>query len=454
MIPMHQVNRRTVLRGMLGGSAISVGLPYLDCFLNTNGTALAATGESLPICFGTWFWGLGFNPGRWEPKKVGAGYDMNVELAALQAHRSKMNIYSGMKTFLDGKAAAPHGSTPQALLTGTVLKAGNGVTNLAGPGAPPTLDSIIADAIGTRTRFRSLEVVCDGSQVSYSSRGGLVINPAEPSPLALYTRIFGPDFTDPNAADFKPDPTVMVRKSVLSSIKDERETFLKGLGAGDRARMDEYFTSLRQIEQQLEIELQKPQPLPACNKPASPEQATIGPVIDDVLANHKIFASLLAHALACGQTRVINTTFSGASPNIRKGNSAMTSHLYTHEEPVDPVLGYQPNVLFFNLKTVEGIETMVSALDSIKEGDGTLLDRMLMFFTSDGGFAKYHSLENAPMLTAGRAGGRMKTGIHFAAQGDPGTRVGLTMQQVMGANIDAWGTESNRTSKSITEVMA
>ncbi len=454
MVLIRKLNRRTALRGMLGGTAVSVGVPLLDCFLNANGTALAASGEPLPVCFGTWFWGLSFTPGRWEPKTVGPNFEMNVELEALTPFKKKMNIFSGMKAFLDGQAAQPHSSGTQAILTGTV-RPGQGLNpQLGGQGSAPSIDSLIADTIGTQTRFRSLEVVCDGTSASYSSRGGLVSNPSERSPLALYTRIFGADFKDPNAADFKPDSAVMVRKSVLSMIKDERESFAKNLGASDRARMDEYFTSLRQLERQLDLELQKPAPLPACSIPSVIEDAAIGPVIDDVVANHKLFAGLLAHALACGQTRVVNVAFTGASPNTRKANSAMTSHLYTHEEPVDATLGYQPNVVHFNLKTVEGIADMIAALDSIKEGDGTLLDRMLLFITTDGGFAKYHSLENIPMLTAGTAGGRLKTGMHFAAHGDPGTRVGLTIQQVMGVPTETWGTKSNQTSKSISDVMA
>ena len=75
MIPMHRIShrmlgRRAALRGMLGGAAVTVGLPFLDCFLNTNATALA-DGQKLPVCFGTWFWGLGLNPGRWEPPMTG-----------------------------------------------------------------------------------------------------------------------------------------------------------------------------------------------------------------------------------------------------------------------------------------------------------------------------------------------------------------------------------------------
>jgi hypothetical protein len=70
MIPLKPMNRRRILRGMLGGTAVTIGMPFLDCFLNGNGTALAS-GAPLPSCFGTWFWGLGLNPGRWEPKTEG-----------------------------------------------------------------------------------------------------------------------------------------------------------------------------------------------------------------------------------------------------------------------------------------------------------------------------------------------------------------------------------------------
>ena len=67
MNSVSRLSRRRVLRGMMGGAAVSVGLPFLDCFLDSNGAALAATGARLPACFGTWFYGCGFNPGRWEP---------------------------------------------------------------------------------------------------------------------------------------------------------------------------------------------------------------------------------------------------------------------------------------------------------------------------------------------------------------------------------------------------
>src|SRR5260370_22354153 len=99
----------------------------------------------------------------------------------------------------------------------------------------PWVDQLVADVIGTKTRFRSLEVTSTGNAVhSYSRRAGAAVNPAETSPAALYTRIFGPEFKDPNAADFKPDPQVMARQSVLSAVKDPRDDPAKTLGASDK----------------------------------------------------------------------------------------------------------------------------------------------------------------------------------------------------------------------------
>jgi hypothetical protein len=440
------LSRRRVLRGMLGGTSITVGLPFLDIFLNANGTALAS-GAPLPVCFGSFFWGLGLNPGRWEPKQEGKITEMGEELKALEPYKDHVNVYSGMKVFLDGRPLITHFSGDWSILTGTTPREERVEI--------PSVDVLVGDVIGTETRFRSLEVAATGNAThSYSRRAGAALNPAEVSPAALYARVFGPEFKDPNAADFKPDPHVMARQSVLSAVKAQRDEVLKHLGAADRARLDQYFTSLRQTEQQLAIQLEKPAPLEACMVPGKPEEAPAGTEIETVATNHKAFAEILAHALACNQTRVVNITFSDATSSLRKQGSSMTEHVNSHEEQIDPVLGYQPNVTWFMGRAMEGLATTIASLQAVKEGDGTLLDRTLIMASTDTGYAKIHSLENIPLITAGRAGGKMKTGIHVAAKGDPGTRVGLTVQQVMGVPLNSWGTDSMQTSKTITEVVA
>ena len=436
-------SRRRVLKGMLGGSAVTLGLPFLDGFLNESGTALAATGQALPACFGTWFQGLGLNPGFWEPKKVGAGYEVTHQLKPLEKFRDKINVYSGMRVLLDGHA-------PKVHATGAIAVLGGGIPEE--PNAFPSIDSLVADHIGTKTRFRSLEVSCSGSRESYSRRSRSAINPTEPDPVALYTRIFGPDFKDPNAAEFTPDPAIMARKSVLSAFKEERQGLLKELGSSDKARIDEYFTALRELENQLELELQKPAPLEACSKPIEFAEIPRGLVVDDCVKNSKLFAKLVAHALACGQTRVANMVFCGAGGDIRRAASPVTFHIHTHEEPVDPAVGYQPNVDWFMATCLTSLANYLGELQSIREGDKTLLDRIVIMFGTDTGFAKFHSLENIPMFTFGGSA-RMKTGMHVACNGDTTSRVGLTVQQVLGVPTGTWGSESNQTSKTITEVM-
>jgi hypothetical protein len=97
---------------------------------------------------------------------------------------------------------------------------------------------------------------------------------------------------------------------------------------------------------------------------------------------------------------------------------------------------------------------LVKALDNAKEGDGTLLDRCLVYAHSDTHRADFHDLAGIPIMTAGRAGGRIKTGVHVDGQGGPGTRVGLTLMQAMSLPVDHWGVNAMETSQPVTAVVA
>jgi hypothetical protein len=439
----ESLGRRRVLRGMLGGTAITVGLPLLDVFLNANGDALA-DGQEMPLCFVSWFVGLGLNHGRWEPKKLGAGYDMNTETACLQEMRHKINVYSGLRAILDGNANQVHFTGSQTNLTGSASK----------DNIQPSLDVLIADAIGSATRFRSIEASCDGTGYSLSRRSAQVTNPSEVSPVALYTRIFGPEFVDPNAAAFMPDPRIMVRRSALSAISDSRQNLAQKLGSADRARLDQYFTSLRELEQRLEVQLQKPAPMKSCTKATDPGEVTVNTDIKNALSNNKIFASLIAHALVCGQTQVANIAFSQGVSSIRDSGSPTSMHTQSHEDPIDPATGIQTKLSELQMECLTGYRDLIVTMDGIKEGDKTLLDRSIVLFSSDVGNAAVHGLEDMPFFTAGGANGRLKTGIHVSASGDTVARVGYTIQHAMGLSPGSWGTESNRTNKVFSEVLA
>lgn len=443
---MSRQPRRQALKGLLNGAAVSVALPFLDCFLNSHGTALAS-GAPLPLRFGTWFWGLGFTPGRGVAATEDQGIAFLDECRALDPYKSKINFFSNFNTPLDGKPATVHYTGWVGCRTGSIPTTGADIP-------APTIDVLVSDFFGGGTRLRSIDLSATGNpRDSYTARNSGSKNAAEVSPIAMYARIFGPDFADPNAAAFKPDPTVMVRQSVLSAVGEARKDFAAQLGAADKARLDEYFTAVRQFEQRLALQLEKQPPAAACHVPASPRDREIGTDLDTVLENHRIMSEMLARAVACNQTRVFNMLYSQALSTLHRRGEAFVHHTLTHEEPLDPALGYQAEVAWYNIRSFEALATFIKAFADIKEGDGTLLDNTLILANSDTNYAKTHALDGIPVMTIGRAGGRLKTGRYIAGNGDPITRIGLTCLQALGLRIDKWGTLSLQTSKPISEIL-
>jgi hypothetical protein len=148
-IKSRLMNRRRVLRGMLNGCAVSVGLPLLNCFLNDNGTAMAATGAPLPFRFGTWSWGLGMSEAVFVPQKTGAGYDLPPEIAPLKPIQQHINLFTNYKVFKDAAPNLCHH-------TGWVILR-SGIAPLSAANRPgETIDVTVAKKIGNATRFRNL----------------------------------------------------------------------------------------------------------------------------------------------------------------------------------------------------------------------------------------------------------------------------------------------------------
>ena len=441
----RKFNRRSLLRGAIQGSTVVMGLPILESFLNNNGTAFA-DGTELPPCFGSWFFGLGLTPGRWEPKVIGSNYELPEHIAALEPIREKLNIFSGLQIFLDGKVNQNHISGAQGQMTGVVTKSAADYDE--------SFDALIDKQFGANARFRTLEVACDGNASSgWTARGKNGKTPCQISPLELYRRIYGDGFIDPNQADFAPNPEVMVRHSVLSAVTEQRQKLMNSVSSDDRSRLDEYFSSLRDVEQKLAFELERPAPLPACSIP-SMDIEEIGTMVAQVQNTHRQFATLLSHALACGQTRIFHVTLGNAFSTLRLPGEPSAYHALTHEEPIDPELGYQPKCKVLGEQCMGFFVELLQAMDSIREGEGTLLDRSLVYAFTDHGEARLHSMKNLPVFTAGSAGGRLKTGLHVAAEGDAASRVGFTIQKALGVVTNRWGAESNEVSTPFSEVLA
>ena len=440
--------RRLLLRGLFQGSAAVVALPFLDCFLDSKGEALAATGKAIPTRFGTFFWGCGLTKALYLPKATGADYDDTPQLTSLKPYKKKLNLLSGFRAYIDDKPNIQHWTGNAAISTG--IAPANDFTFDA-----KTIDQTIADAISHGARFRSIEVSCCGNKrESYSSLGGNNINPPEVSPLGLYTRLFGPGFQDPSKGDWTPSPEVMLQRSVLSVVADDRKALWKTLGADDRARLDQYFTSVRELEKTLDVELQRPEIVAQVAIPPAPDEMPMNKSVPNLRKVTPLLAKLLAIGLATDQTRVFNMAFSEPASTIYMPGDSRPFHQSTHEEPVDESVGYQPVTSQFSTYSMEGFAELVAALDGVKEGSGTLLDHSLVFAYTDTSNAKLHAVDGIPMLLAGSASGRLKTGIHYAGASATVARVGLTVQQAMGLSVDRWGTESNMTNKPITEILA
>jgi hypothetical protein len=164
-------------------------------------------------------------------------------------------------------------------------------------------------------------------------------------------------------------------------------------------------------------------------------------------------AQTLAFALACDQTRVFSMMFSYRISGLRQPGSNSEHHQLTHDEAIDPSLGYQPEATEFVFDSMTAWTDFIEILAGVPEGEGTLLDNCLVLGHSDVSLAKIHGIVGIPMMIAGRAGGRIQPGLHIAGNASQTTRVGLTIQQVMGLNVDRWGTGSMEATRPVSEIL-
>jgi hypothetical protein len=443
-----KLDRRFFLRGTSQGALAVMALPFLDCFLDSKGKALAATGRPLPSRFGTYFYGLGLTKQLWIPKVGGTDYEMTMELKPLEGYRKKLNVFSGLRVPLDDNPNYQHWSGAAAAATGISPTKQSEFDS-------KTIDQQVADVISHGTRFKSVSASAAGDpKQSYSSLGGPNTLPAEASPLSLYTRLFGPGFQDPTKGDWKPDPQIMVQQSVLSAVSESRKTAMANLGAADKARMDQYFTSVREAELQMAAELQRPDIQAKVTIPDAPGEMICNNALPNLRATLPLMAKLGAMALATDQTRVFNMSVSEPGSQIFVPGDSLGYHQSTHEEPIDPVLGYQPRVAQYNIQNMELFAAYLKEMDAIPEGDGTLLDHMLVFAFTDQSFAKIHAVDGLPIMVAGGGSGKMKMGHHVAGDSSPVSRVGLTIQKAMGVSLDSWGKGSMEIRQPYTELLA
>ncbi len=434
------INRRTVLKGLFGGAVATVALPPLEAMMNRSGTAWA-DGSAFPKRFALWTWANGVVPAFWTPSAQGVGnaWELSPLLQPLAPVKSKLALVTGLE--IRAINSIPHYSGFGSLLTGLGQLGTEGDQTYAGP----TIDQIIAAQIGGDTPYRSIEAGAWFSE-GVSFNGPHSPNPPETNPFAMYQRLFGPTFRAPGE-DAVVDPKLGLRQSVLDVVTDRVTALQAKLGSADRARLDQHLSGIRDLELRLTRLQAGPPDLAACSRPAEPLSVD---KLEDPFLNHRELADMLVMALACDQTRVLSMAFMTPVSNYLFPGATAGHHELTHNEPGD-----QPTVQANTLRAMEELSYFLSKLDSVQEGDASLLDHSLVMATSDVSLGKTHSLDDYPIVLAGSADGALVQDIHYHSTGrENASKIMLSAIRAMGVAAPSFGDEDRLTTDGISAIEA
>ena len=455
------LNRRTVLRGALGGVGISVGLPPLEAMFNANGTAYAQSNAAIPKRLGLFFWGNGVKLDRWVPSTTGAGWTPSPSLQpfATAGVKDYVNVVTGMN-IKSGNERGHHSGLTGIMSGAALIAEPHPNSNYVSTYSQPSIDQVAAGVIGTTTRFKSLEVgvskkVVDGegTTLHYLSHNGPdSFNPPEYNPVNVFNRLFGTDFVPPMGGTPVVDVTKTLRKSVLDAVLADMNTLKGRVGATDKIRLDSHMNNVRSLENRLVSATPTlPPGSTACVRPAQPTKpSTSGG--EPIKATNKAMSDLIAMALACDQTRVFSVMFSGSVGYTVFSDIGITTghHDLTHDEAGD-----QPQVQASTVYTMEQFAVLLAALKAIPEGAGNLLDSCAILASSDTADGRDHSITNYPILIAGSAGGKLKyPSVHYKSNGENTTMVLLSILRSVGLSLTEFGTGGGRVTTSCTAIEA
>lgn len=411
MKPLH---RRTMLRGMLGGTAVALALPPLEAMLNGNGDAYAG-GEPLPRRFVTWFFGNGvamvdtnnFNAGlRFAPSTQGPDYELTPQLEPLANVKQYCSVLSGFDVY----AAAQHRRGHHDGVAG--FFSGYPFIELPPTGGPyaskfggPSIDQVAANAIGNRTVIPSIQLAIsrriigsEGPTLQFMSHQG----PDQPltqifSPAEAWDRLFGAFTLPPD------DPTKPVRLTALDAVQEDVKRLQARVGHNDRMRLEAHLESVAQLRQTIDALA------PACELPPQPAENNEGNP-EPLEAVNRAMSDLLALAFACDITRVASIQFTGSVGYTVFSSIGLTQghHDMTHEA------SQNENVDLATIFTMQQFAYFLETLMNTQEGDFNLLHNSCVLLSSDASSGLTHSVFDQPCIVAGAGGGVLKTpGVHY-----------------------------------------
>jgi hypothetical protein len=393
----RRISRRTLLRGAGG---IAIGLPFLDIMARSE--RASADAPTIPQRFVVFFSPNGTIRERWKPTGGETDFTLSTILAPLEPFKDKLIVIDGIDN-----EAAKHGPGDDhmkgmgCMLTGTELLSGTtqgGCCEPAGLAGGISVDQKIAQAIGTSTKFKSVEFgvqsKSSGTVWGYSAYAdGNQPLPPENNPANIFKRVFADVGTDQNALN----RIAAERKSVLDAVSASYSALSPKLGQSDKQKLDLHLSQIRDLETRLTV----PADVGAsCVKPVLP--STIDFNSNDKFPDvGKLQMDLLVMALACDLTRVASLQWEMSVGGTRftwlgmdRGHHDMSHDGDDNTDTVDKLT--QINVWYS-----QQLLYLMTAMSKIQEGPGTMLDHTLIFWVNELSRGNVHSHPNMPFVLAG-----------------------------------------------------
>jgi hypothetical protein len=408
IITGRHLDRRTLLKGL----GASVALPLLDCMTPALARAAARTP---PTRLAFTYVPNGVTMADWTPTAAGNDFALPRILAPLAAHRQDMLVLSGLShrnANALGDGPGDHARAAACYLTGVHPRktAGGDIQNGI------SVDQIAASHWASETRLPSLELGCDDSRTSgncdsgyscaytnsLSWRGPATPMPPESNPRLVFERLFG-------AFDADADPAtrerrVRSRRSILDFVTDRTRALDAAIGPSDRRKLDEYLTSVREIERRVEMSERDMRDLPpGIEKPTG--------IPAEYAEYVRLMFDLQIVAFQADLTRVV-TLMLGREGSLRTypeiGVPDPHHPLTHHGGKTDWI----EKVTKINTLHTSLFASFVDRLAQTREGDGTLLDRIMLVYGSGISDGNEHTHEDLPVLLVGRGNGGIRPGRH------------------------------------------
>jgi hypothetical protein len=437
-----KISRRTILKGV--GAAIA--LPWLESMgpLSAWATDPAPTGNLVPNRMAFVYVPNGVHMPDWRPATEGALTTLPRTLEPLSEVRDSLTVLTGLtadKARPNGDGPGDHARAMAAFLTGAQPRKTDGADIRAGL----SVDQAAAARIGERTRLPSLEIGCDPSAMAgncdsgyscvYSStiswRSATTPVPKLNNPRLVFDRLFGNGATADRARRERD------RRSVLDFVREEARTLDRHLSGSDHQRLDEYFASIRDIEQRIERAARLPEP----PRPDMPQPQGIPQNYRDHL---RILCDLLVLAFQADITRVSTFVFANEGSNkpysligVSEGHHDLSHHGNDAAK--------QAKIARINRFHIEQYAYLLGKLRSIREGDGTLLDHCMVAYGSGNSDGNRHNHDDLPILVAGKGCGTIRAGRHLRyAPNTPLNNLWLSMLDRMECNVASLGDSTGR----------